>query len=102
MILDFILMIVLAVIMHELGHYMYLTEVAKIKPKFKFRWGGIDLYSEKSILRTQHINAIFAGVIFGFVPFLLFSLSDYYMIAGFVAYLGGCSEDFKILWGLRK
>lgn len=102
----FILVIVLSIIAHELGHAFVLMKYnpnQQIKIRFKkgkFLVGYPEHYDHLS--RKQLFEVYFIGILFGFIPILIYwidsNVTNYGIFMISVIYLSGTIGDFRNIW----
>lgn len=106
----FCLIIVLAIIFHEAGHFFYLRNI-KLNPYFKWnkkRFGGvIEVHPREmyiSMSKKEYIDTMLCGIFAGLIPFFIFGtyLSIYFIVSGFIAYFVGCIPDIINIFSVRK
>lgn len=102
---------ILAIIFHEIGHFIFYVE-RKRPVKFTIEWdtkklwvytGNAKIYPKMSL--GNRIAANLSGVVFGFIPLIVAAqLVPIYMIL-FIPYIMGCKGDIEkagYLWKQLK
>jgi len=100
MILLFIGCLILSIILHELGHLIFLKVYTKIDHQFELSTFSIN-YNPKDLSKKQEIKMILGGVILGVLPIFFFN-NIIYSIAFFFCYLAGCKHDLIKTWRITK
>lgn len=93
------LILVIAVVIHELGHYIFDWIYTKRRPTVKFNWFTISIVDDPSIytIKTKALNHL-VGVLAGLIPILLFNVGDNI----FLLYIIVSGLDFASVYGLFK
>jgi len=97
------LFLLAAIILHEIGHALYINRAIKGKTRIIFYWKGITKFGLKTIyignLTTDQEQQYYVwGVFVGYVPLLIASLLTIkFSLYLFPIYTAGCRSDFMKL-----
>lgn len=97
--------LILAVLLHEFGHWLYFKYELHKNIKVHWSWDKIIVGSAIDYHRLsskQKFFIYYIGVILGIIPILL--LIIYNLFSGFIVfclYLWACSSDIKNMWRFR-
>ena len=103
--ISFCLVILSAIIFHEIGHIYYLRKKLNQRAKLWYSKGFILAGKPKNYIGhtpKQYAGIYGYGIIFGLTPFFLSMIFNaiipYYLILGLIVYFSGCYRDFINLW----
>jgi len=94
-----ILVLVISIILHEFGHWIYIKRQTGVSMKLVFvlNWlkTRFEMVLPKGLTNHQILNCALFGICFGFVPiFLLILYSQWtYYIFLLPIYMAGCNHD---------
>lgn len=94
-----IILIIVGIIFHELGHWLYLFIVTKKFPEINFTWYGITVGDAKTVSKLsirQYILMMLSGILAG-LPFFIWGGTDIFII-----YLLISSFDLSMIIALSQ
>lgn len=100
-----ILIYVLCIIYHELGHLAFFKFSLKKKPKVFFKNMIITIGTPedyKDMTDKEYMVLLECGILVGVIPILIMMFIDFQWVYLFAAYLLGCKNDLKQLQKLGK
>jgi len=96
----------MAVLLHEIGHIVVLTDYIGRMPKIRISWkGGIIIgypHDYKDLTKGQYATVMLTGIIAGLFPFLFLSFYAGLICAGGYILTGCTSDLFNMFVELRK
>jgi hypothetical protein len=89
--------LIIAAVLHELGHYIYDWAYSKRRPKIGFKYGLIYVDEDTSIYTLKHkVLLHLAGIAAGLIPILIFNVSG----AAVLIYVIMSGLDFASVYGV--
>jgi hypothetical protein len=104
----FFLVLLISIIFHEFGHWIYIKRQTSINMKlvFVFNWlkTRFEMQLPNNLTNNQILNTALFGISFGLVPILLiifFGKWHYYVFL-LPIYMAGCNHDIKEMFKIIK
>jgi len=99
-----------SILLHEIGHYLYLRTVSSHLVELRFYYHSIKSFGFKVgypedyriLSRDQKWALYFSGIASGLVPIGICSLINIGYALAVPLYLAGCIQDFKKMWRVLK
>jgi len=94
--------LMLSIVFHEFGHWIYFKRTLKKNVKVKWVWRGIlgsleigELKDYKIMTDKQYMQVNAWGIILGSIPIIIFSTINFFYILMFLPYSFGVWNDIK-------
>ena len=94
--------LMLSIVFHEFGHWIYFKRALKKNVKVKWVWRGIlgsleigELKDYKIMTDKQYMQVNAWGIILGSIPIIIFSTINFFYILMFLPYSFGVWNDIK-------
>lgn len=109
-ILKIVNLLLWSILLHEIGHYLYLRSRSSHLVELRFYWHSIRSFGFKVgypedyriLSRHQKWELYLAGIVAGLVPIGICSLINIGYSPAVPLYLAGCIQDFKKMWRVIK
>ena len=97
----FLVVMVICLVFHELGHLIILKIATGINHTFELKGFKID-YDVNLLTKGEEKLMFWTAIIGGALPLGLLWIDPLYFAAGCLLYCVGLEHDIKTLWGLYK
>ncbi len=105
-----LLVLIISIFLHELGHYIYFKKVGKkVRIRYRSKWKFRDVtwkfevgtwkdYQGLDIRQMMYVYM--SGIFFGLIPIIIGIFIQKYFVIALVLYFAGCRNDLRNVFNL--